>query len=279
MERAAVDLIEKSRFSHVHLLINSSTYDHDFLISQASQITSMSIGVKRQKRVQLVVIIANDKFNLKSVNDVNEFYLIVMTRPLNVQELFKSIWERKNLLNVNLMMKNGSKIDLLTFFPFSEHECNNTKTIKIINEFSNDTWTSKGFFPSKISNFHSCTLRLGVPPAFPGTIHYKHKNGTIEFKGSDIKIVRELELRLKFKNDILKCNYWGDVYLNGSSDDCLGELLKKRIDYVSGWYFLAPLKATFLDNIQPYFFVPFVMVVPPGKFFFNNFNEINWLIL
>ena len=51
-----------------------------------------------------------------------------------------------------------SKIELLTFFPFSETNCNNTETIKVINEFTDGKWKSDTFFPNKIENFHGCTL-------------------------------------------------------------------------------------------------------------------------
>jgi ABC-type amino acid transport substrate-binding protein len=161
-------------------------------------------------------------------------------------------------------MAKENKIELWTFFPFSENHCNNTETIKVINEFSDGKWKSETFYPNKISNFHGCTIRLGVPPAYPGTNKRELKNGTIEFYGSDIKIISELSKKLNFNLKIFSEPRWGDFYENGSSTALINAVYKRAYDLAAGWFFISSRKAKNLDFAQPYFFVPIVVIVPPG---------------
>jgi ABC-type amino acid transport substrate-binding protein len=171
------------------------------------------------------------------------------------------------------MIKND-KIELQTFFPFSKNHCNNTKTIKVINEFSDGKWKNENFFPDKISNFHGCTVRLGVSPAFPAMIRKEHKNGTEEFSGSDIKIITQLAKILNFQNKIIYTGFWGSVFENGTTNRLFKELNERRIDYGAGWYFLSIKRGKKFDFTQPHFFVPIVVIVPPGNQLFINFSLI-----
>ena len=57
---------------------------------------------------------------------------------------------------------------------------------------------------------------------------------------------------------------WGIVSENGSCTGLSDKIIHKLVDFAAGWYFLSPINSRFLDFTQPYFFVPFVIVVPPG---------------
>lgn len=267
LESAVVELIKEFNSVnqlHIHFMTPFKNFpSNNFFKKVQENLYSVSIGNKPQRRVQLIVIFnSNDFFVAK---DVHEFYLIVLPVAKNLSLIFTSIWDRQNLLNLDVVMMQEKKIELFTFFPFSENDCNNTETIKVVNEFVNGTWKRENFFMQKISNFHGCKLRLGVPPAYPGTNKREHKNGTVEFYGSDIKIIFELAKRLNFVTKISFERNWGDAYENGSVTLLIAGVARKVYDFGAGWFFLSPKKAQVLDFIQPYFFVPIVVIVPPGN--------------
>ncbi|KAG5684265.1 hypothetical protein PVAND_013501 [Polypedilum vanderplanki] len=162
------------------------------------------------------------------------------------------------------MRINADIIDLVTFFPFSKNTCNTSNDIRTINQFKNNQWKSKIFYPNKLNNFYNCSLRLGAVPALPASDRKIHQNGTIEYFGSDIKTISELARRLNFFNNISFYPAWGEVFENGSGTLLAEALINGSVNIICGWNFLTSIKRTFLDFTQAYFFVPFVLVVPPG---------------
>jgi hypothetical protein len=192
--------------------------------------------------------------NFLEMKNVNEFYLFICQDTANITSIFKKIWFEHNLINSNMALLKNDSIKLVTFFPFSENHCNNTKKLKIINEFSNEKWRSKNFFPNKISNFHGCHLKLGLS-YFTGVKQHKHENGTIEFSGSDVTVAEELGNRLNFGNKMIALHTNFENFVEGT------------FDYAAGWYFLSLDRTEYLDFTQSYCFVPFVVVVPPGNIF------------
>jgi hypothetical protein len=267
----------------IHFIANSTDFNQNMLMKNISNgnlkgALSTSNSTKRPLRTQLIIIIINEIESsmeaLKNVRNVDKFYLIVVLNGANrsVENIFENIWSRKNILNVNVMVQNEKNvINLVTFFPFIGDNCNTTN-IYVINNFMCGKWESRDFFPNKLKDFHNCTLRLGTVPAFPATNQIKHKNGTIEYFGSDMKIVNELSRQFNYQNEIFFDTTWGDIYENLTGVDMLGRLLDRKHDYICGWYFLTQLKTKVFNIIQPYFFVPFVVVVPPGQFnIFLNF--------
>lgn len=262
LETAISEIINQEHNLHVHFMTEEKDFPtDDFFKIVHGHMSTFSIGLKPQKRVQLVVIFNPDEYS--AVKNINEFYLIVNTSPKNIASIFSSIWSKQNLLNVNVIIPKEEKIELLTFFPFSESHCNNTETIKVINEFADRKWKTKTFFPKKISNFHRCKLRLGVSPAYPAIKQNKNKS-VEEYSGSDMDIALEIAKRLNFINDIIFEGFWGDVFENGTTLRLFTELKNRKIEYGAGWYFLSNLKGKFFDFTQPYFFVPFIVIVPPG---------------
>lgn len=239
---------------HVHLITSSiNNYPSDNLIKSIHK-KSNAVSIGRKPRKAKLVIIFNQN-DILEVKNANEFYLIVCPETANVSSIFETIWNKNYVLNVNIIIMKKEKVKLLTFFPFSEKNCNNTKTIKIVNEFYDQKWHSKIFYPNKLSNFHQCILSLGLS-YFSGVKKREHKNGTVEYFGSDIKIVKELERRLNFTNN-----------MTTMFDNDIDVLENRTYDYAAGWFFLLLDKSQKFDYSQAYCFVPFVVVVPPGKIF------------
>lgn len=264
LETAINKLLNQEDQLHIHFMTPLEDFPSDnFFKIGHENLNSISIGVVLQKRIQLVVIFNPEDYLV--IKNVDEFYLIVSTVPLNVSSIFSSIWNRRNLLNVNAIAAKDEKIELLTFFPFSDDHCNNTKTIKIVNEFADGLWKTKSFFPKKISNFHGCPLRLEFAPTYPAFMKHDHQNGTVEYSGSDFEIVLELAKRLNFVNKIKHEGIWGGVFDNGSTVGLFSRLRCRETDYGAGWYFISRTRIKYFDFTQPHFFVPFIVIVSPGN--------------
>ncbi|KAG5682765.1 hypothetical protein PVAND_012098 [Polypedilum vanderplanki] len=161
-------------------------------------------------------------------------------------------------------MSDGNVINLLTFFPFTNKGCLNGSNIRVINRFIDNTWETREFFPPKLKNFHRYALKLGIQQSAPAAERIMKRDHTYEYVGSDIEIADEFARIFNFTNNFIFDNWWGEVYENESGDYNLGKLLRKEIDYVVGWHFLNLIKSKFLDYTQPYYFVPFIIIVPSG---------------
>jgi hypothetical protein len=262
----------------VHIEIRTNSVDVNFMLKNLmkhsinSAICVASRG--RQIRRYQIVVILIEKFSSTQDFDIiennSDFYLIVSAQngsQNDEEKIFSFLWTEKNILNVNYLKVSGSGdvIDLITFFPFTEKSCNNTRDIAVINQFVNAQWIGAYFYPDKLRNFHNCSLRLGAAPAAPASMRKIHIDGTVEYHGSDIEITEELSKRLNFVNNVSFYANWGELFENGTGTFMSGDLAKRNIDYMCGWNFLAQVKGLFMDFTQPYFFVPFVVVVPPGN--------------
>lgn len=235
----------------------------------------VTFGVKPHSRSQVVVVFNAKDFSV--IKNVNKLYLMVFTVPCNLSSIFATIWERNNLLNVNAILLKEDKIQSLTYFPFSNQNCNSSKVIKVTNEFVAGKWKFRNIFPSKILNFYGCPLKLGIPLSYPATDKREYENGSVEFYGSDIRIASALAQKLNFVNQISMEDQRGDINEDGTAHALVGELARRNYDYLVGWFFLSNRKFQALDSTQPYFFVPLVVIVPPGRFLIIKvyLNSIN----
>jgi hypothetical protein len=163
------------------------------------------------------------------------------------------------------MFQRDNETILVTFYPFEDENCGKITKLHVVNKFMISNWISEKFFPIKLRNFHQCTLRLGTQPSFPAVERIKHNNGSYTFIGSDIEIANEFSRKYNFKNMFIHNEWWGSIFENGSGDGTIGKLITMDVDYICGWHFMNMLKSKFLDSTHPYFFVPFVVVVPPGE--------------
>lgn len=256
-----------------------------------STVTSQRNPMKSQRN-QLVVMVIDDLLDYYSDEmgaeplSVNDFYLIIVTNPIDidgkvVQKFLNHVWQHNKIININLMAQNNNNnihnINLITFLPHTEGGCNKASDIKIINKFAENTWESKVFFPMKLKNLHRCPLKLGTQPSSPAAerIIKNNDDHMVEYVGSDIEIANELARLFNFTNEFVFDEWWGMIFENGSGTYNLGKLNEKKIDYVCGWHFLNMVKAKYLDFTQPYYFVPFVVVIPSGKYdFCETFSKV-----
>lgn len=277
MESAIRSLTHKSPQNEVKFLIASKIFQLNHVLMNSCEdkavITNVmnSTNLSRRNLVIIVIdsVINSEEFLLSATHNVDEFF-IIMSYDFNqslVIKLFQKIWDMKKITDINFMFpqNKNNEIILVTFYPFADENCGNIKRLNVINKFMASNWNSNNFFPIKLRNFHGCMLRLGTQPSFPAADKIIHGNGSYGFIGSDIEITNALSRKYNFTNKFIHNDWWGSVFENGSGDGTIGRLITKDVDYICGWHFMNMLKSTFLDNSQPYFFVPFVIVVPPGK--------------
>jgi hypothetical protein len=262
----------------VHFLIEPrSSFNLNFLIKSRNIVSPITVGsagkLMKSQRNQLVVTVIDDLLgsNIESLG-ANDFHLIVVTAATtdsneqSVANFFNHTWERRRIVNINAIISDGCDINLVTFFPFADGSgCSNGGNIKVINKFNENTWETSDFFPPKLKNFHRCALKLGTQQSSPAAERVLARNRTYEYIGSDVKIAEVFASFFNFTNNFVFDDWWGHIYENETGDYNLGKLLRKEIDYVVGWHFLNLVKSKFLDYTQPYYFVPFVIVIPSGE--------------
>ncbi|KAG5684262.1 hypothetical protein PVAND_013498 [Polypedilum vanderplanki] len=191
-----------------------------------------------------------------------------------IRDLFACDWHQADINDqkmIAIMMENLKKPMSVCGFGFGEinlefflNFCNSTKLLEVINKFENGHWQSETFYP-KLKNFHKCQLKLGTLPSQPATDRKVYKNGTVEYFGSDIKIVTELEKTFNFtKNVSIFQKNHGEVYINGTADYLIKDLIDGHIDFICAWYFLNAVKAVRMDFTQPYYFIPLIVNISPG---------------
>lgn len=143
-------LIQESESSTVHLIYSNSEIIESFL-----RLHELKITVKLED-LRNISILENRKINsmlmqLKNFGEFERFFNLIQTELFLYDGHFVIIYENENLeeiekifsklwkiyiYNVNVLVANAisSKVLMLTFMPFINQSCNNTKIIPI-NEF------------------------------------------------------------------------------------------------------------------------------------------------
>lgn len=138
-----------------------------------------------------------------------------------VQEIFSLFWN-VSIKSVNLVRQsdNGT-IELLTFFPFNEKSCGDTKPV-VINTFDINQmkWKNNIFHPIKTKNLYNCTLLIGasVGTTQPNFMATFDSNGTATFSGVEFDIFVQLSKELNFNPRFeVYGNFVGLLYDNGTA--------------------------------------------------------------
>lgn len=198
------------------------------------------------------------------------FFLIVCKEASasNANEMFRILWE-KYIYNVDLLVYNETSVTLLTFMPFTNESCFDTKA-KLINVFDVDKlkWTKETIFPRKLDNLYYCPIRIGTYEYANAVFPTKLENGSIQLQGSDIELLNGLSDTLKFRAEIhfvSETAGWGELYDNGSASGAHKLLLENETDATIGWGFLTYWKSFYISSTEEYFMVPLGFVIPSGR--------------
>lgn len=279
MEKAIRSLMIKSSQNEVKFLIASKQFqlsralktfsnDNDDVVMIVNVMNSKAMPRKHLVIIVIDSIINSEDFIVSTIHNVDESFIIIsydFNQSL-VIKMLQNVWDLWKASNINFMFRRDNETILATFYPFVNENCGKITKLHVINKFMTSNWISDNFFPIKLKNFHQCTFRLGTQPSFPAAERINFNNGSsYTFIGSDIEIVNEFSRKYNFTNMFVYNEWWGTIFENGSGDGTIGKLITKDVDYICGWHFMNMFKSKFLDSTYPYFFVPFVIVVPPGE--------------
>lgn len=182
--------------------------------------------------------------------------------------MFKILWD-KFIYNVDLLVYNETSVTLLTFMPFTNESCFDTKA-RVINVFDLERlkWAREDFFPSKLESLHDCPIRFGTYEYASAVIATKLDNGSLQLTGSDIELLNGLSDILKFRFDlhfISDYGGWGELYENGTATGTYKMMLDNETDATIGWGFLTYFKTQYISTSEEYFMVPLGFVIPSGR--------------
>jgi hypothetical protein len=200
------------------------------------------------------------------------YYLIIFktTKTEELHTMFQMLWDMY-IFNINILtQKNDSKVEVFTFFPFSEKKCNSTEPSKIA-EFVNGSFLDrpKFFFPEKFQNFYNCPIKVTTFESLaPSVLKEDFSNGSYRLYGRDVDIIHTLAEELNFKPDIfyiLQYGGWGILFPNGSATGSMGRAIRREADFVLGNIYLKYDRSFFMEYSYTYFLDTLVFVIPQGK--------------
>lgn len=153
-----------------------------------------------------------------------------------MERIFSKFW-KVHIYNVNVLSANPVNSDLvsvLTFMPFVNGSCGNTKAMRI-NEFNKTSmaWTTNVFFPKKFKQLNRCPLRFGCYENRPDIIVDRIENGSKRFSGINYDIVKMLSDAL---NSTLKVYEYeakvGLIYKNKTATGMLKRAIDNEVDLI-----------------------------------------------
>lgn len=288
--------------SHIDIVINTQQFDIKMVLDwlwrenkfSATVLNRVKVGSEHRKIKFCVMIFEVEKTIVeifenfgKSDLDVNGFFIVVFTNQtvkVNDTLILDAFW-KKSLYNVDVLTESfNDSVALLTFFPFKDNQCRVAESTEI-NRFINQSWTHQEFFPEKLNNFHKCPIKIGTPPALLSYFQVEHDDGSLDYVGSDVVILKLLADKMNFRillNYSSIPNDWGIVFENGSANGVLDQIVSGDSDMVVG-FFLDSERSKILEQSCAYFFHPLVVIIPSGAPFtslenlFRSFSYFVWL--
>lgn len=285
---AANQIIENfylPRFSTVNVIdaTDKGPSGSDFINSiLTTQKTDISVRLDSYKKMQNVknrkkrnsVIVLEKLDNFPAFNEVlnpnifqfRGYYVFVVIRGKveKLRDIFELLW-KKNIFNVAVIYQGDEIVEVATFLPFSDGICDNTQP-KVINTYQEDKFANsvESIFPEKFENLQNCSLVIAAYDEPPAIIRKSGK----ELSGFDVEMVNEISKRLNFfpKFEFSEgAEAWGSVLDNGTSFGALGKLHTGQAQLAVSRFFLLPSRLKFADSSNPYFTLPVVFVISPGR--------------
>ncbi|CAO1381635.1 unnamed protein product [Diamesa serratosioi] len=213
------------------------------------------------------------------------FYLVVLMTGLSseIQQMFQLFWN-KFIYNVNILVEDGNKINLITFIPFNSRKCGDTSP-KVINSFVLGQWLTREFFPNKIKNLQHCTIKIQTFEYGPAVLRTLLSNGTYNIFGSDIDLIYSIAESLNFRIDLRfmdEAGSFGLLFTNGTSTGAMNKVMTGEVDLIMGMYSLRELRTKFMSFTIPYGSNSMVIIIPPGfrkstyQLLLGPFENIVW---
>lgn len=230
---------------------------------------------RRRKRVIFIVEnyeIFNDHLYPNMKNNLFRLsgnYLIILSNGKfnEIDEMMEKLWIL-NILNVNVVFEAKEIVYVQTFMPFDKENCYNFK-LKTINQFINGKFIKQNssLFPDKSKNLFGCPIRVSTSEhAVPHVRVKKHINGSIDYYGRDMELMKVLSDKINFKLEITTNDSYQDViFENGSSSGQWKRILENQTDIIIGDYYITGLRLKFLGISNYYSFEDTSIVIAQGR--------------
>lgn len=198
--------------------------------------------------------------------DRNGFYLIHCLNVSAIQrkDIFQLLSDLM-IYNVNILMDDIDFLNLVTFFPFTNNNCNSIEP-STINRFSKNSkkWKNDKFFSMKFLNMHNCPIKLIGFARAMASENVTSANGTT-WSGYDMTFVQTLADHLRFSTslEMINSESYSAQPLNLQGEILIGNTMLAEItDYISGFPYVA-LSTSFLTPVPDFYsefeklFLPF----------------------
>lgn len=277
-EISTFDVIFQKNFESSDCLVSVIT-KNDLILTLTNSskpfvITKKNLHQRKKKFVQLFVDSKDSlKVALESMTpdqyDYHGFYSIILSQQSidDLYAMFDLLWTSL-IYNVNILVQMNDSVNVFTFYPFARgSQCHDTEPVKI-NQFTNDTWKEKSFFPAKMQNFHRCKLKIVAYEYGPAAQRTLHPNGTITYNGSDIEILRGISDAINAEleiNILTTIGSWGQIFENGSSSGAFEMVMNRSMDVCANFYYLTELRSKFMQFTNAYFSLTMMLMIPRGK--------------
>lgn len=302
---AIKEIVESIASQHSHSSVNLiyDSFYHDFANLLIAEINpSAKVMIEMYKGVQEIthykrsfsILMAESVEDILEILDGHFFhihgYFLIMSRnkiDIEISRIFKEYWT-EHIVNVAFMNEREKSIDLFTFFPHHQGQCDTHNSSKI-NEFNATAhrWTSNIFFPRKLSNLHRCIIKIGTFVTMPAVMKIdnpKSISNETKIIGSEVDIINGISEILNFTAEfhIFSSIESGMIYENKSSTGLLQKVMENEVDVIIGHLSLQYVRWKFLSASRSYTVVPTLIIIPPGDFIspfkklFHPFSAIIW---
>jgi hypothetical protein len=222
---------------------------------QSENMSMISSIIKR--KIVLIIMKNFDNFDNKLIQQLKSenfhrqgYYIIVSTNQLmidDVKQAFKYLW-KINLINVVIVFESFGIIKVETYYPFNNKNCNDFTPITINSFVDEKLINESSFFPDKTQNLYGCPLKVKMSTVIPPVIIVTtHQNGSFEYQGRDIEILRFLSEKLNFSTifedhiPLPKFN----LYENGTATGHWKRLIDNELDILIGDFFLTETRGKY----------------------------------
>lgn len=196
-------------------------------------------------RFNMFILILEDTSNLNETMHIlynsvywnsNANFLLAYDGSMDdLDEIFKITWYYF-ALHLSVLVKNGTTVNVYTFFPYNDERCGTYETYEQISTL--DTIEYDDIFPDKIPlQVNGCDVRMLAYWMPPYVINLNAPREKAELAGIEVTSVHVISKRMNFTEVYLYNPYahWGHKYDDGHYTFMYKDLLDRKIDLIYGF--------------------------------------------
>ncbi|XP_058063397.1 uncharacterized protein LOC131213384 [Anopheles bellator] len=228
-------------------------------------------------------------------SDPSGRYLIVLTEDAVasvLDRIFAELFEL-NIINVNVLVPERSRVAAYTYHPFSPGFCRIARAHLVAtwwpsNPLGRTRVRSVDLYPLRLTTFHNCTLRVGSFEVKPYTVLVPKVDGHLELGGFEGDLLRLLSQRLQFRVNITESPgqvQWGTIGPKGNSTGTMKLVQDELVDLAIACMAVDPTRNLYLQPGAIHYTSRILFAVPQGRAYtafeklFRPFRTDSWLAL